>query len=196
MELIVETSVRLADQDGDTVQVIDEQGRLRSGMTIADVLQELRAKHPTLFKAHPDEKAAPDSMRAAPAGDAKPGITVADAPSAQEPAAQEPAEPEPPPRRDSLIIGEGAPAASARRETARHETDRHETALPAAPKIDWQERREALTRVTVDSAPACVASQPRSHRTCAARAAAWPTLSTTCRRRSFETAPRGSRGAT
>ena len=148
MELIVETSVRLADQDGDTVQVIDEQGRLRSGMTIADVLQELRAKHPTLFKAHPDEKAAPDSMRAAPAGDAKPGITVADAPSAQEPAAQEPAEPEPPPRRDWLIIGEGAPAASARRETARHETDRHETALPAAPKIDWQERREALTRVT------------------------------------------------
>ena len=117
-------------------------------MTIADVLQELRAKHPTLFKAHPDEKAAPDSMRAAPAGDAKPGITVADAPSSAGACRAGACRAGPPPRRDWLIIGEGAPAASARRETARHETDRHDTALPAAPKIDWQERREALTRVT------------------------------------------------
>src|SRR5215217_415679 len=59
VELIVETSVRLADQNGGTVQVVDGQGQLRSGVTIADLLEELRSKHPTLFKAGSDEAAPP-----------------------------------------------------------------------------------------------------------------------------------------
>src|SRR3954465_2512969 len=75
VELIVETSVRLANRDDDTVQVVDAQGQVRSGVTIADVLEELREKHPTLFKARRE-------ARAAPAGDVKPGITVVDAPPA------------------------------------------------------------------------------------------------------------------
>src|SRR4051812_21000682 len=132
VELIVETSVRLADQDAGTVEVIDEQGRLRSGITIEDVLRELRAKHPTLFKA---DKAALDEVQAVPAADARPGITVSDAPAAPEPVA-----PEPPPRRDWLIIGEGPPAGSTLEASA----------PPAAAKVDWQERKDALARVTQD----------------------------------------------
>src|SRR3954454_4865133 len=61
VELIVETSVLLADQESETVQVIDERGPLRSGMTIAGSIPELRAKHPTLFKARSGEKAASDA---------------------------------------------------------------------------------------------------------------------------------------
>ena len=52
LELIVETSVRLAE-DSCTVEVIDEQGRLQRGETIQDLLNRLRIKHPTLFKPPP-----------------------------------------------------------------------------------------------------------------------------------------------
>src|SRR5690242_21917703 len=98
VELIVETAVRLADRDSGTVEVVDRQGHVRSGVTIADVLEELREKHPTLFKARSEAKAAP-------VGDARPGITVVDAPPTPE------TKPPEPPQRDWLIIGEVAPSA-------------------------------------------------------------------------------------
>jgi endonuclease YncB( thermonuclease family) len=58
LELIVETSLRYGEQDGELrVTVIDDEGRRRTRMqgdrevdlTIADLVAELRAKHPALF---------------------------------------------------------------------------------------------------------------------------------------------------
>jgi hypothetical protein len=108
LELIVETSVRLAEGDGETLEIIDEQGQLRSGITLQDVIGELRVKHPTLFKTETETKPAtapaedgpssPDT--GSPPPDALP-VTAA-APEVR-PAGQ-------PMPRDWLIIGETAPA--------------------------------------------------------------------------------------
>src|SRR4051812_20051745 len=127
VELIVETSVRLADRDGGTVQVVDGQGHVRGGVTIADVLEELREKPPPLFKASSD-------ATTATAGDASPGITVVDAPPAPE------SKPPEPPQRDWLIIGEAVPGARA----AGADAD------PALDVIERKEPRESLTRLTQD----------------------------------------------
>ena len=78
LELIVETSVRLAE-DSCTVEVIDEQGRLQRGETIQDLLNRLRIKHPTLFKPPP-----PGTAPSIGVDPEEPGPTISDA-AAQEP---------------------------------------------------------------------------------------------------------------
>ena len=92
LELIVETSVRLAE-DSCTVEVIDEQGRLQRGETIQDLLNRLRIKHPTLFKPPPPEVA--DSIGVDPE---ERGPTISDA-AAQEPPSRSA------PGRDWLEVG-------------------------------------------------------------------------------------------
>jgi hypothetical protein len=138
VELIVETSVRLAGNDGRTLEVIDEKGHLRTGMTIQDVLKELRAKHPTLFKPHEEAQEEPGAS-ISPAHDQRdrPGITVADAPTVQ-PAAT--LIDTPPPPRDWLIIGAGP----------RSRRDVHEAAPSASFGEIAHERREALGRLAQD----------------------------------------------
>jgi hypothetical protein len=130
VELIVETSVRLSGKDGKTVEVIDEKGNLRTGVTVQDVLEELRAKHPTLFKPAQEPSAPADPAVAAET--ARPGVSVADAPEA--------AEVEAPPPRDWLIIGEGP-----RSPRYVEDSDRRASLGELA-----QERRETLGRLTQD----------------------------------------------
>ena len=59
LELIAETSVRYSSPEGvDTVSIVDDAGRPRVidrggekvAMTLPDLVEELREKHPTLFK--------------------------------------------------------------------------------------------------------------------------------------------------
>src|SRR3954447_5308220 len=64
LELIAETSIRFVE-DGDAIrpQVVDADGRPRTKqqdgatveLTIQDLVAELRASHPTLFRAMPDD---------------------------------------------------------------------------------------------------------------------------------------------
>jgi len=64
LELIVESSVRYSSTDsGLMITVVDEQGQPRTimkdgdtaGFTLRDLVEELRRKHPALFRPHPPE---------------------------------------------------------------------------------------------------------------------------------------------
>jgi hypothetical protein len=126
VELIVETSVRLAGKDGNTLEVIDEKGQVRTGLTVRDVLDELRTKHPTLFKPRGERR---DGRHTGSSSvhqqGVSPGITIANAP---------------PPPRDWLIIGDGP------------RSDRDPDAEDERASIGGmsQERREALSQMTQD----------------------------------------------
>src|SRR3954471_3686295 len=69
LELIAETSVRLAEDGSGEYEVVDEQGKVRTAvrdgkvakMTVAELVAEFRAKHPTLFK--PSEEPAESAPR-------------------------------------------------------------------------------------------------------------------------------------
>src|SRR4051812_47513186 len=77
LELIAETSVRLAEDGSGEYEVVDEQGKVRTAvrdgevakMTVAELVAEFRAKHPTLFKpsGEPAKPAAPKPAAAEPA---------------------------------------------------------------------------------------------------------------------------------
>jgi hypothetical protein len=106
LELIVETSVRLAGSDGETLEIIDEQGQLRNGITLQDVIGELRIKHPTLFQIETKPETRPaDDGPPSPETESQPSDAVPVTAAAPEvrPAGQ-------PMPRDWLIIGETAPA--------------------------------------------------------------------------------------
>jgi hypothetical protein len=141
LELIVETSVRLSEKDDGSVEVIDDHGRLRSGLTIQDVLDELRARHPTLFKPQLPRAAAPP----------RPGITVVDAPVDAPLDAAAPPDAPPaasdaearPLTRDWLRIGSGQPL------TGGSPVDADEEEEPRRPiTAVLQEQRRALGKLT------------------------------------------------
>ncbi|HEX2555326.1 MAG TPA: hypothetical protein VHL98_16625 [Microvirga sp.] len=72
LELIVESAVRYAETDGQlTITVLDEAGQPKADRTIADVIADFRAQHPTLFKAAAPADA-PAAVQAAPEGPAEP----------------------------------------------------------------------------------------------------------------------------
>src|SRR3954452_17219798 len=135
LEVIAETSVRLADDGSGEYEVVDGQGNLRTAardgklakMTVAELVAEFRAKHPTLFK--PSEQPA--------------------RPAALEPAAPEPAPPQK--RRRGKRHGESTAAAS----PGSIESD------VAAPIAALRHDPIALPPAPVRSAPAAPLRQPR-----------------------------------
>jgi endonuclease YncB( thermonuclease family) len=71
LELIVESAVRYSEADGTlTITVLDEAGQPSASRTIADVIADFRAQHPTLFQ--DESAAAPAPAGASAAGPAAP----------------------------------------------------------------------------------------------------------------------------
>ena len=168
LELIVETSLRHEERDGELrVTVIDDAGRRRTrvvdgrevDLTIADLVAELRGKHPTLFRVppaagEPSERHARSATPEETATAAKPERSPA---NPRDPAAAEPG----PPVRDVLSVA-SAPAGESFRPEAganRPGTGRRSLDQPAQ-RRSWIARWAAVKEARRNRIRAGTGSQP------------------------------------